>query len=111
MKDNVNFPLRLINSNIGELYSEEELQQIEQKIKVIQDNQKHTGLTDYPEIQERLKYCGESLIEISKDDKRCLGNLLSHITTLQSLIDIQVRKLKKEYDFEGEKIKNIINNP
>jgi hypothetical protein len=104
----MNYPLRLLNHLLGKPHTEAEIQEAERNIQIVIDNQKYNGLSDYPDIQEALKYCGEKLIETSKNETSTIPNLLAGIGCLKSIIDIQVEKLKKEYDREGKKIESLI---
>ena len=88
--------------------NEEQYNETVRRIKIIRNNQKYSGLQDFPEIQDSLKKVAESLICASENKTMPLGNMLSLITTNQSIIDIQVKKLMEQYRIEGEKLKAII---
>lgn len=99
-----NFALRFINSQVGSPNSEQELLETERKIKIIQNNQRNTGMKDFPELRSELKQIGERLIEISENETLCLANVISGILTNQSLIDFIAEKLQVEYKKEGEEL-------
>jgi hypothetical protein len=110
MKAEQSFPLRFINDMVCNTLDENQLQNTESRLKIIRDNQKYTGLKDYPEIKKSLKDTAEFLLWLSENEESCLANVISGMTTNVSILELNIAKLRKEYHEESLKIKETIDN-